>query len=209
MVLFEVQRYFIIAKLLYICSLFYVVMIVIDLIIAVLLGYALFKGLQKGLVVSVISLVALIVGIYLSLRFSFYTRDILIESTQWNANTITIASFFITFLIVLIALFALGKIITKMVDSLALGFVNKLAGALFEGIKMILIISVFLNLFQKINFNNLIVSEEKLNESLFYKPVESISKTVFPLMDKWYKLALNEASTNIQEFDTNKKSTSN
>jgi len=28
-------------------------------------------------------------------------------------------------------------------------------------------------------------------------------------MDKWYKLALNEASTNIQEFDTNKKSTSN
>ena len=46
-------------------------MIVVDLIIAVLLGYALFKGLQKGLIVAVISLTALIAGIYLSLRFSF------------------------------------------------------------------------------------------------------------------------------------------
>lgn len=182
-------------------------MIVIDLIIAVLLGYALFKGLQNGLVVSVISLVALIVGIYFSLRFSFYTKDVLIQSTQWNPNTITIASFFITFLAVLIALYALGKLVTRLVDSLALGFLNKLAGALFEGIKMILIISVFLNLFQKINFNNLIVSEEKLNESIFYKPVESISKTVFPLMDKWYKLALEEANEGLNEMNTTKKST--
>ena len=100
-------------------------MIVIDLLIAVLLGYALFKGLQNGLVVSVISLVALVVGIYFSLRFSFYTRDVLIESTQWNPNTITIASFFITFLVVLIALYALGKLVTKMVDSLALGLYAK------------------------------------------------------------------------------------
>jgi len=72
---------------------------------------------------------------------------------------------------------------------------------------MVLIISVFLNLFQKINFNNLILSEEKLNESIFYKPVESISKTVFPLMDKWYKLALQEANDGLKEINMNKKST--
>lgn len=189
------------------CTIFviYFGMIVLDLIIAVLLGYALFKGVQNGLVVSVISLVALIVGIYFSLRFSFFTRDFLIDNTQWNPNTITIAAFFITFVLVLLALYGIGKLVTKMVDSLALGFVNKLAGALFEGVKMILIISVFLNLFQKINFNNLLVSEEKLNESIFYKPVESISKIVFPLMDKWYKLALQEATDGLKEMKGNEK----
>lgn len=189
------------------CTIFviYFGMIVLDLIIAVLLGYALFKGVQNGLVVSVISLVALLVGIYFSLRFSFFTRDFLIDNTQWNPNTITIAAFFITFVLVLFALYGIGKLVTKMVDSLALGFVNKLAGALFEGVKMILIISVFLNLFQKINFNNLLVSEEKLNESIFYKPVESISKIVFPLMDKWYKLALQEATDGLKEIKENEK----
>ena len=175
-------------------------MIVVDLIIAVLLGYALFKGLQKGLIVAVISLIALIAGIYLSLRFSFYAPTFLFENTEWSANTITIGAFFITFLVVLLLLYVLGKMLTKMIDAVALGFLNKLAGALFEGIKMVLIISVFLNLFQKINYNNLIVTEEKLETSVFYKPVEEVSKKVFPLMDKWYKLALEEATKSVKEM---------
>jgi len=183
-------------------------MIVVDLIIAVLLGYALFKGIKNGLVVSVISLIALIVGIYFSLRFSFFTRDFLTENTQWNPNTLTIAAFFITFVAVLVLLFFLGKAITKVAESLALGFVNKILGAVFEGIKMLLIISVFLNLFQKINFNNLIVSKEKLDESVFYEPIEKVSKEIFPLMEEWYKIALSEASENIEAMKENKKSTS-
>lgn len=175
-------------------------MLIVDLIIAVLLGYSLFKGLQKGLIISIVSLIALIAGIYFSLRFSFFTREILQTNTQWNPNTITISAFFITFLIVLILLFVLGKALTKLANTIALGFINKLAGALFEGVKMILIISVFLNLFQKINYNNLIVSEEKLNESIFYHPIEEVSKKVFPLMEKWYQLALNEAVEGINEM---------
>ena len=169
-------------------------MIVIDLLIAVLLGYALFKGLQKGLIVSVISLIALIVGIYFSLRFSFFISEILQQNTQWSPNVITVSAFFITFLTVLILLFLLGKILTKLVNAVALGFINKLAGAVFEGLKMILIISVFLNLFQKVNYNNLLVSEEKLNESVFYHPLEEVSRIIFPLMDKWYKTVLDEVS---------------
>lgn len=180
-------------------------MIVVDLLIAVLLGYALFKGIKNGLVVSVVSLIALIVGIYLSLRFSFLIRDFLIANTDWNPNSLTIVAFFITFVAVLIGLYALGKAVTKLAESLALGFVNKLLGAVFEGIKMLLIISVFLNLFQKVNYNNLIISEEKLNESVFYQPVEQVSKTIFPLMDKWYKLALKETTESIKELKENKK----
>lgn len=183
-------------------------MIVVDLIIAVLFGYAVFKGVKNGLVVSVISLIALILGIYLSLRFSFFVREFLTINTSWNPNTLTIAAFFITFVGVLVLLFFLGKAITKVAESLALGFVNKILGAVFEAIKMMLIISVFLNVFQKINFNNLIVSKKKLDESVFYEPIEKVSKEIFPLMDKWYKLALNEASKNIEVMKENKKSTS-
>jgi len=178
-------------------------MIVVDLIIAVLLGYALYKGLQKGLIVSIISLIGLVAGIYLSLRFSFFARTFLLENTNWSANTITIGAFFITFLVVLLLLYVLGKMLTKMIDAVALGFLNKLAGALFEGIKMVLIISVFLNLFQKINYNDLIVSEDKLETSVFYKSIEDVSKKVFPLMDKWYKLALEEATKSVHEMQRN------
>jgi len=121
---------------------------------------------------------------------------------------LTIAAFFITFVAVLILLYFLGKAVTKLAESLPLGFVNKILGAVFEGIKMLLIISVFLNLFQKINFNNLIVSKEKLDESVFYESIEKVSKEIFPLMEEWYKIALSEASENIEAMKENKNSTS-
>lgn len=178
-------------------------MIVVDLLIAILLGYGLYKGLRNGLIISVVSLVALIAGIYFSLRFSFFARELLLEHAQWNPNATTVAAFFITFVIILILLHLLGKLMTKIVETLALGVVNKLAGALFEGLKILLIVSVFLNLFQKINHNNLIVSEQQLNESVFYQPVQEVSKKVFPLMEEWYQLALNEAKEGIDGMKQN------
>lgn len=182
-------------------------MFVVDLIIAVLLGYSLFKGLQKGLIISLLSFIALLGGIYISLRFSFFARSLFIEHTQWTADTITIASFFITFICVLILIFILGKTLTKVIDTLALSFINKIAGAIFEGVKMVVIISIFINIFQKINYNNLIVSEDKMNDSIFYHPIEKVSKTIFPLMDKWYKLALNETVEGIKEIKQQEKTT--
>lgn len=182
-------------------------MFVVDIIITILLGFSLYKGLQRGLVVSLVSFVALLVGIYLSLRFSFFVRNLLSDNVSWSPNTITIAAFFITFLLVLLGMYALGKVITKLIDTLALGFLNKIAGALFEGIKMVLILSVFINLFQKINYNHLIVSEKKLDESVFYNPIEEVSKKIFPLMDKWYRLALTETVDSLKEIKEKEKST--
>lgn len=182
-------------------------MFVVDLIIAVLLGYSLFKGLQKGLIISLLSFIALLAGIYIALRFSFFARSLFIENTQWDANTITVASFFVTFMCILILIYILGKILTKVIDTLALGFINKIAGAIFEGVKMVVIISIFINIFQKINYNNLIVSEDKMNDSIFYHPIEKVSKTIFPLMDKWYKLALNETVEGIKEIKQQEKTT--
>jgi|SRR5690606_4124433 len=184
-------------------------MFVVDIIIAILLGYALYKGLQKGLVVAILSLFALIIGVYVSLKFSFYTRDILFIDSNLSEHTITLAAFFITFVIVLLVLFFLGKMLTKMISAIALGFLNRVGGAVFEGLKMVLIISIILNLFQKINFNHIIVSKEQLDSSLFYRPIEEVSKKVFPLMEKWYQDTLLNTINEIDKFESetkNKKS---
>lgn len=169
-------------------------MIIIDIIIASLIGFALYKGFKQGLVVALISLVSLVVGVFAALKFSFLFREWILEKTQWNVNMVTIAAFVFTFLLVLICIQFLGKFLTKILKTVALGGINRILGAIFLGVKMILIVSVILNIFQKINFNNLLASEETLNTSMFYKPIESFSKMVFPLMDEWYKLALEKAS---------------
>ena len=185
--------------------LYFIFMLVVDIIIACLIGYALYKGFKEGLVLALISLVSLIVGVFLSLKFSFLFKDWILEKTQWNANVVTICAFVFTFLLVLIAIQLLGKALTKIIKTVALGGLNRLAGAVFLGLKMILIISVVLNLFQKINYNNYIAMEETLNKSIFYHPIEDFSKLVYPMMEEWYQMTLEAVDEQVDKLDENLK----
>lgn len=165
-------------------------MLAVDIVIAGLIGYALYQGFKEGLILALISLVSLIVGVFLSLKFSFLFRDWILEKTQWSANVVTICAFVLTFLLILIGMQFLGKLMTKIVHTVALGGLNRLAGAVFQGLKMVLIISVILNLFQKINYNHYLASGETLDESIFYYPIEGFSKIVYPMMEDWYQMTL-------------------
>jgi len=88
----------------------------------------------------------------------------------------------------------LGKLTTKIIHTIALGGLNRISGAVFLGLKMVLVISVVFNLFQKINLNHFLISEETLDESVFYNPIEDFSKAVFPLMEQWYQFTLENVS---------------
>lgn len=180
-------------------------MLVVDIIIACLIGYALYKGFKEGLILALISLVSLIAGIFISLKFSFLFKDWIFEKTQWNPNVITICAFVFTFVLVLIGVQLLGKALTKILKTVALGGLNRLAGAVFLALKMILIISVVLNLFQKINFNNYLVSDETLNKSFFYHPIEDFSKLVYPMMEEWYQMTLEAVDEQADKLNDNLK----
>jgi len=168
--------------------------------IACLLGFSLYKGFKNGLVIALISLVSLLVGIYISLKFSFLLKDVIMQATQWNPYSVTLVAFVLTFIGVLFLIYQFGKILTKMLSSLALGGVNRIGGAIFEGLKMLMVISVVFNIFQKLNFNNMLVSEETLAKSQFYIPIESTSKKVFPLMGEWYQMAAEKTGKELDAF---------
>ncbi len=56
----------------------------IDMFIMVLLVYAVFRGITKGFVLQLASLVALVAGIYLALKFSGFTARFLIK--YWSVD---------------------------------------------------------------------------------------------------------------------------
>ncbi len=159
----------------------------IDIVFAVILGFAVYKGLKNGLFVEVASFFALIAGIYLSIKFSHLMGAILGETfASWNPKYIEITAFVITFLIVVVGIHLLAKIITKIADFAYLGWINKLAGVVFSLLKTILALSVVLFIFEKININNRLLSEEKQEASIFYNPIKEISTLIYPSIEEWY-----------------------
>lgn len=159
----------------------------IDIIFAVLLCIALYKGIKNGLFVELASLVALIVGIFVAIKFSYLIKGILETKVSWEPKYIEITAFALTFLIVVVAIHLSAKLLTKIADFAYLGWLNKLAGAVFSCLKTILALSVVILVFEKINLNNMLVKQETLDKSIFYNPTKEISAFLYPKIEEWYE----------------------
>lgn len=144
----------------------------IDIILGGLLLYGFIKGLWKGLFVELASLLSLLLGIYIAVKFYGLTDSV--------------AVFAIIFIAVVVGIYLLAKVFTALADFASLGLLNRILGGLFGCLKMVLILSVSLNFFLKANGNNLFAKKETLEKSLFFYPILSVSNTIFPVLESWY-----------------------
>lgn len=168
---------------------------VLDIILAALLLFGLVRGFMKGLFVEVASIVALVAGIYGAIHFSNFAADFLQSRFEWSEKTINITAFAITFVIIVLAIALAGKALTKIADFAALGILNKLLGGIFGALKIGLILSVILIVFDRMNKTIPFVDKAELEDSVLYKPVKSLAPMIFPSI---IKAEENETENEIQ-----------
>jgi len=155
-----------------------------DIIIAVILVFGFIRGIMKGLFVEVASLVSLVAGVYGAIHFSYFVGDFLKERISWDEQYITLLSFAITFGIIIFAIAMLGKIFTKLADFAYLGWINKALGGVFGTLKLALILSVVIMIFDRFNDTIPFVNEETKEQSILYEPVKKLAPTLFPNLIK-------------------------
>lgn len=158
----------------------------LDIFLGVLLVYGLIRGLWNGFFVELASLVSLLLGIFIAIKFSYLMKAYLENHVSWNPKTVQVFAFALTFILVVVSVSLLAKIFTKLADFAALGLFNKLLGGIFGVLKTILLLSVFLNLFEKINSDHTFADKETLDRSVFYHPVQKVSKFIYPSIEEWF-----------------------
>lgn len=157
----------------------------IDIVLGILLIFAAISGFRKGLIAEVASLAALILGIWGAIKFSYVTSDFLIENFNLQTEYLNLISFAVTFVVIVILVHIVGSAITKMVDVVMLGFVNKLAGLVFGLVKSALILSIILVVFNKIDEDVHLLPEKAKANSRMYEPIRSFAPSIFPFIDIW------------------------
>lgn len=157
-------------------------MSVLDIVLVALILFGLVRGLMKGLFVEIASVVALIAGVYGAIHFSHYAATFIDDNSEWNENTVQIVAFSVTFLMIVLVIALAGKALTKLADFAALGIVNKLLGALFGALKITLILSVVLNIFDSMNSAIPMTDEQSIEDSVLYTPVKALMPAIFPII---------------------------
>lgn len=155
-------------------------MTTIDIILAIPLAYAVYRGFRRGLILELAMLVGLILGIYLGIHFSKAAAVFLKETFALNGAYLPILSFGVVFLLVLLMVYFIGKLMEKTADILMLGLINKLFGAFFAVIKMAMILSFILYFLNSFTPSGQLFSKTTTEKSWLYKPIVSFAPILLP-----------------------------
>ena len=175
----------------------------LDIIIAIVLFLFGFKGFRKGLIIEVVTLLAFAVGIYGAMHFSEFTAEHLQDFVEINPKYLNTVAFVLTFILFVKVVNLIGKALTKLLDAMELGFLNKLFGFVFGVAKGVLLCSILvmvLNNFQLIG----VVKPEVREQSKLYPYIEETVPYVyrgFDLVRDYAKEVLPEDGEKLQEKD--------
>jgi membrane protein required for colicin V production len=153
---------------------------VLDIIILIPIIWLMYRGFQKGFIIELSSLVALILGIYFAINFSNFAADFLTRNFNIGDKYLSIVAFVVTFMVVVFGVFMAGKILEKFVNILLLGFVNKLAGAAFGVIKAAFLLSVIFWIINSFDISRTVIKEQSREGSILYEPIEQFAPTIVP-----------------------------
>ena len=157
----------------------------LDIILALFLFYFAFKGFTNGFIISIATLAGLILGFYAASHFSEFTANWLQHDMGLKSGNIKLIAYIVTFVIVVVLIFLLGRFMTGVVKTVGLGIVNRLAGALFGIAKGLLIASLLFLLFARIDPHESLLTATQKKGSVLYKPVSAIAPAVIPLVKKY------------------------
>ena len=150
----------------------------IDLIFIIFFIWSIYQGFSKGFIIIIASLCALILGIWGAIKLSGYTAVILSEKIEVSPDNLNLISFIVTFIIIVIATHFIALLVNKLIEAIALGLINRLAGALFNIMKTALIISVFLVIIERIDEKIPFIPKSEVENSKLYSPLHALAPLI-------------------------------
>ena len=115
----------------------------IDVIFAAIAAYGFYWGYSRGIIRTVVSIAAVVVGFVLAVRFSAEVTEViarLFDTTPTGA--LPLLGFVITFALALLALRLIANAVEGLLTQLRLNFINKAAGGLAAAVLATFFLSV-------------------------------------------------------------------
>ena len=148
----------------------------LDIVLAIILILAAIDGYRKGIILQTAGIIGLLLGIILGIRFSTALAGWL----NLGAAFAPILSFVIILLVTILAMWIVGNVVRKVFRLTGFGIVDRVGGIALGIIKIGLITCLLLGLFVNFNRTAKWVNPEVFSKSLLYKPLDRMSKAIFP-----------------------------
>lgn len=149
----------------------------LDAILAIVFVFFVAKGLWKGLVVELVSILSLIAAVLVA--FLFHKEALVYLEAYVSTEYSTIVAYAVLFLVTYIVVQLFGKLLDKIVRSVMLGGINRVLGGVFGALKALFWLTAATYLF------DLVLSATGLSE-----PAAAKASLVLPFLRDLASVAL-------------------
>ena len=135
---------------------------------------AVIKGLRRGLIIAVFSVLAFIAGIAAAMKLSVVVAGYLKDSVHVSAKWLPFISFALVFIVVVLLVRWVARLLEETVETVMLGWVNKAGGVLLYTILYMFALSVVLFFMQQVK----LISDDTLAHSTAWPLIKPLGPWV-------------------------------
>ncbi|MGP1476568.1 MAG: CvpA family protein [Phocaeicola sp.] len=155
-------------------------MATIDIVILVVIAVGVVQGFMQGLLKQMASIVGFIAGLLLARALFGMVGEQLAPSLGTSTTFAQILAFILIWIIVPVGFSLIALLLTKAMGAIHLGWLNRWLGSGLGAIKFILLIGLFIHVFEFIDTQGDLLPEKIRQESVFYKPAKQLTDIFFP-----------------------------
>ena len=142
---------------------------IIDIAFLLFIIMAIFKGLSKGLVLGIFSLLAFIIGLAAALKLSAVVAGYLHKDGSDMNKWLPLFAFLLVFVLFIVLVSVVGKLIRKALQLAMLGWLDSLMGMILYLVLYTIIFSILLFYAEKL----VLVSSDEISSSKAYPYVST------------------------------------
>jgi membrane protein required for colicin V production len=116
----------------------------IDILFLIALILGVIRGIQRGFIIAIFSIIAIIIGLAAALKLSAVAAGHLNNSVNISSRWLPVISFLVVFVVVVLLVRLGANILQKTVEIAFLGWLNRLGGAMLYVLLYTIVFSVLL-----------------------------------------------------------------
>lgn len=155
---------------------------ILDIVLLICFVPAIVQGISKGFVQQAISLVSILIGVWTAGRFSSLIATWLSVYFTIDQRLLNIIAFVLIVIIVILLLYWIGQLLTKVIKITTLGWLNRLLGVVLSIVTTALLLGLLILLFEGINVKFELVKASKLEDASVYCILRDFGSKVFPFL---------------------------
>lgn len=152
-------------------------MSLVDIVILVILGLFLIKGVLRGLLKEVCSLLGLVLGGLLAFYLHLPIAQWIMDMFRWPSQLCVTLAFLAVFISTILVFGALGYVLNRFIKLVLLGGLNRLTGALFGVLQGVVLLALILFALNSASVPNGV--HKQLRRSELSPPFAELGKYIF------------------------------